>query len=153
MNKFILPLLLLINYTVFSQDLDYLKSYDTIYISIKNIDTLALKNIKYRHNTNGSITEYHFNDTQINNVTIRTQNDDKFISKQNTKIRKKALNGKGVIDLKFIDKYGLQQIFINVLKVQDRKKVIYVIDEKENTRRKLLLKKASISGNYNDIDI
>lgn len=144
---------LLVSLNLYSQDIDYLKSKDTIYLVLKEIDTPIGKtittkfdNIKLDRYIDLAFYNYWFNSLEkyYQTIAITTRiSEDNLIRLK----RKKFLKEKSgsVVNVDFIDSLGLKYFFIELLRVNRKSKVVYIIDEKSLKKRKLVMRKAFIA--------
>lgn len=134
----------------FGQDADYIKTLDTVYIVLKENEPMAsqkFSNFTLHSSGNGSINEYIFELTPILKVYITTQHDDKYASKYNFEAKRRKFlkaNKDKMIYLPFIDKLGVSEFFINTLALNKSKKKIFIINESDLKKRKIIIKKAFV---------
>jgi hypothetical protein len=144
-----------ISLNLYSQDIDYLKSQDTIYFLLPESETdlvLKEKGITYRVYGNDFINSYLFNDVDKRMIYFVTYNSDQIPGKANLKVKRKDFlknNKNKIIDFDFIAKNGLRIPFIDILK---GRKVVYIIDSKKIKKRKIILKKTVIGDGSFYID-
>lgn len=143
-------LALLISFKIYSQDIDCIKSQDTIYIVLTEHEAIATERFSgftIISSGNGSINEFVIKDSLKKSIIIRTQNDNKFPNKKINIIcnRRKFLkaNENKIININFFEKHGVGKIFIDILR-SGRKKIVFVIDKTELRKRKITLKKAIV---------
>jgi hypothetical protein len=152
----IFAFLFFISYTSFSQNIDFIKSLDTVFIYLKEKDTILLNNMTCEFSKNNSGKQFILTNSSKKNILIFTPNDKNTNRKSNLLLvkRKKFMieNENKIINLNFIKEHGLKKVFIDVLEVNFNKKKIYIITDHDIKKRKMLIKKARI--NYSDfIDI
>ena len=93
-----LLLILLLSCNLFAQDIDFVKSQDTLYIILAETHSMyteKFKDIDFYSTGNGSINEYMFKDSLNRSIVVRTQNNDKFPNRKVNIIcnRRKFLKG------------------------------------------------------------
>ncbi|WP_116788191.1 hypothetical protein [Flavobacterium psychrotrophum] len=161
MNKIILYILLIVSLKLSAQNLDYLKSQDTIYISLPKMFSETPSHIKYNKfdiaiDSNGFVTQYVFTDKdsvgKLIEISIRLNPKivkDNFPIEVNRKMFLKTYK-KQILNLDIIKQYRNREFFFGYLGARSyapSKKVIYVIDE-ESLKRKdknIILRKAELS--------
>ena len=144
---------------VLSQDLNYLKSQDTVYIVLKDMKEFAFKKLEFKKfnfesEGNGKLNQYNLIDSINRRISIIVPKDikepvsDRSINVKRKKILKK--NNARIITLDFIKQYYPDELFFNYLGLTTTKmhKVIYIIDEDSYNRkdRNLSLRKAFIEA-------
>lgn len=145
-------LFLFISLNLYSQDIDYLKSQDTIYIVLKGINTPVgeatiqkFKKIELNQSQNGYLNTYEFSllDNTYKKIIINTENDKDVLRLK----RKQFLKEKSayIVNVDFIDSLGLKCFFIELLRVNRKSKVVYIIDEKSLKKRNVVMRKAFIA--------
>jgi len=144
--------LLFITFNLYSQDIDYLKSQDTIYIVLKKINTplgitTMTKFQKFELNTfkDKAFNNYYFTSTDKQHQTIIITTD---INENGLKIKRKNFLRKkidNIVTADFIDSIGIKYFFVDLLDVRLKGKVVFIIDEKSLSKRNLILKKAFIT--------
>ena len=153
-------ILLLLTFNLYSQNLDYLKSQDTLFIALtkienNNTERSAFKKFTYESFGNEKTNEYKFTDSIGRHIYIQTYNGNLNDINPNNKIikRKEFLkkNKDRIITLNFIKQYYPDQLFIGYLGVTTFSlgtKVIYIIDENSLKRkdRKITLRRAYCTG-------
>lgn len=120
-----------VNNLFYDDEYEKIRNRDTIYLNISSKDYLTLEKLKIKKHSDKFKDLYIF--TSLNNHKISVDKKDK--NKKDVKFNKKEFlekNKKSIIQLDFIDKYGLE-IF------QDKKKSIYIIDEKKLNIKKIQL--------------
>ncbi|MFP9115797.1 hypothetical protein ACLI1A_17785 [Flavobacterium sp. RHBU_3] len=154
---FLLSLIPCISYT---QDLDYLKRQDTIFIVVEKPEKLnstndSFQKFNFTTASNGEIAEYIYQEKDAPNqiIIIRVkENPTTPVSDLNIKTnRKKFLkeNHEKVVDQEFIQNFTPGEFFFNYLGLTASaplKKVVYIIDENSLKRKdkNIILRKASI---------
>lgn len=146
-------LLLLFSVNLFSQDLNFLKSQDTIYIILKEIrgnSTQKFETFTLNCYGNDKMNEYNLLNKKGWPIVIRTSNASNSSTKDGNvalKVKRKEFfkkNKNRIIDLKFIEKIVPETLFIYYLDVLHFTKVFYVINENDLKKRKIVLKKALV---------
>lgn len=143
---------LFISLNLYSQDVGYLKSHDTVYIVLKEIKTplgkatiTQFKNIESNTVIDKVFNNYYFTslDTSYQTVVIKTRIHKDNLAKLN---RKKFLKEKSeaLVNVNFVDSLGLKHFFIELLKVNRKSKVVYIVDQRSLIKRNLVLRKAFI---------
>jgi hypothetical protein len=143
---------LLLSLNLYSQNIDYLKSQDTVYIVFKEIrtplgktTTTKFENIKLDRYIDLTFYNYWFTslDTTYQTIAITTRiaNDNIVQVGKKKFLKEKSSN---IVKVNFIDTTGLKDFFIDLLKVNRKSKVVYVIDEKSLKKRKIVMRKAFI---------
>lgn len=126
--------------------MEVIKGLDTVYILFKKNDVARYKNVKFRYGGNQFVDEYFLTGSNGKRIHITAPNDKNTDEKKYTLAvkRKKFLaqNKQKIIDMEFIDKHGLGEVFIGLLEVQWGKKKVYIITDEELKRRKIVLQKA-----------
>jgi nucleoid-associated protein YejK len=111
---------------LFAQDLDYLKSQDTLYLMVPKKDSLKLSQFTFRADGNDALSSYNFKQSDGKYIHIETMNDREVDTvKRNLTVKRKTFlknNKKNIIDLNFL----------------------YIINEKDTSRKRIALKKAYI---------
>lgn len=149
--KYIYFLFLSLN--LYSQNIDYLKSQDTLYLILdapKSSVITKNNNISYSKGTNGYITIYKFQDKEHRSVILQTFNTDQGYGRYNFKVRTSKFlqkNKNSVVTTDFIDEHGLGEFFVGVIQ-HPKTKVIYIINLEDLKKRKLIIKRASIIDNF-----
>lgn len=144
MKKLILLLLFSVN--LFSQNLNYLTTQDTIFIVLKEIkgySTIQYEKFTLETYGNSSINEYIIRDSINRVILIRTQNN----SENNLIVKRKSFfkkNSSRIINMDFIRKFLPEKLFINTLDVLNQKKIFYIIDESKKRKSEIKIKKASV---------
>lgn len=138
-------LLLFVSAGCYSQDIEYIKSLDTVYIYFKEADTAKLKNITFWRSQNEVVGEYRLADRNdsIKGRGISVQTHERHIRNIENVNRRKFLkkNKDKIIGLDFIDKHGVGNTSMTILRVWDRRP-IYVIYEEELKKKKMFLRRA-----------
>ena len=150
-------LFVLLSASIYAQNLEHLKSQDTLYFVLKELNgniTVrdTFKKFKMESFGNDKITEYQIIDS-LNRVIyisvpkdiIKPLSDKQIVVKRKKFIRK---NKEQIITLEFIKQFNPEDLFIGYLDVSVKRKgkVIYVIDE-ESLKKKdneIILRKAFI---------
>lgn len=160
MRKTINFLILFFSFTCTAQDLDYLKSQDTIYVVLPSLHDTVPKKMKFRYSelyiaSNKIITEYTFTDLDTFNHQVSALvrlNPAKPNSDLPVEVNKKKFfrkKKKQVVGLNFIGKYRNREFFFKYLGLKGYgkgNKVIYIIEE-ESLKRKdknIILRKADL---------
>ncbi|MFD2603698.1 hypothetical protein [Flavobacterium suzhouense] len=149
--------ILFLSFNLYSQNIDYLKSQDTLYLLLEESDAdLNLKkdNIDFRVYGNGFDNTYRFIDDQKRMISFITFNSNQIPGKDNLEVKRKDFlkkNKDKIIDFYFIAKHGLGIVFIDILRGSKRK-IVYVIDSKDIKQRKIVLKKTLINDGSFFID-
>jgi hypothetical protein len=160
-KAYILLLLLCLPFSSIAQDLDYLKSQDTLYLVLPNVFTEKTINKKFEKfrlsiDCNGMTTYYTFTDIDtvmqyvFIGVNLNRHKPDPQLSK---KVNRKELlrkHKKQILGLDVISKYRNKEFFFGYLGARasiPSSKVIYVIDEESLKRKdkKIQLMKASLT--------
>jgi len=134
---------------LYSQDIDYLKSQDTLFLLLEESDAdLVLKqdSFTYRVYGNGFENEYYFTTVDRRMIYFMTFQNDQIPERFNLEVNRREFfkkNKDKIIDFKFITKYGLRIPFIDIL-IGSKRKIVYVINSKEIRKRKITLKKTII---------
>ena len=122
-----------VNNLFYDDEYEKIKNKDTIYLNISSKDYAKLEKFRIRKISDDSKDLYIF--TSLNNHTINVTK--KYYKNTIINFNKRFFfekNKSSIIELDFLDKYGL-----NIL--QDKKKCIYIIDEKKmNTKTIQLIK-------------
>ncbi|MFP9115796.1 hypothetical protein ACLI1A_17780 [Flavobacterium sp. RHBU_3] len=134
---------------LFAQDLDYLKSRDTIYLTVPKEDKLQFSKFLYFCSGNSDQKHYEFKQPDGKSILILTINDKETNPKKRnlTVRRKKFLTKykKDIVDVNFLDNTSLYVFFMEVLHANGKKKIVYIIDQKERTGKELVLRRAYIA--------
>lgn len=151
---------LLISFSSIAQDLDYIKSEDTLYLVMpkfgKHTPSAELfENFNLLASSNGFQTQYYLEDrdtlSQKVVITIR-ENPTMPIEGLPVSVKRKKFlkkNKKRILSFDFIKKYKIENLFMGYLDAspsRQSRKIIYVIDE-ESLKRKdknIILRKADI---------
>ena len=145
-------LALLVCIKLYSQDVDFLKSQDTLYIVFttpKNLVSEKFKGFSIKYVTSKYKNEYYISDSIRGQIYIQTEND--YDHDRNTKNllcnRRKFLkeNQNKIITMDFIQQHGVAKVFIDILR-GNKKKTVYLIDKRSLKKRKIVLKKAAIAA-------
>jgi len=148
----ILFLAILICSKLYSQDIDYIKSQDTLYILLskpKNEVSEKFKGFSIRYIISKYKSQYYITDSIRGNIYIQTE--DEYDHDRNTKNllcnRRKFLkeNKNKIITMDYIQQHGVAKVFIDILR-GSKKKTVYLIDNRSLKKRKILLKKATIAA-------
>jgi len=145
-------LFFLISLNLYSQDIDYLKSQDTVYLVLKEVTTPLGKTIttKYNHIKLDRYIDlvfynYWFSSLDKSHQTIaittRIKNDNLVKLKRKQFLKEKSAH---IVNVDFIDSLGLKYFFIELLRVNRKSKVVYIIDEKSLKKRNVVMRKAFI---------
>lgn len=146
-------LILLLSFDLYSQNIDYLKSQDTLYLVLSVSDnpiTVKKSNISYSVGGNGITNIYNFNDSENGRISLQTFNNQQGYGVYSKKVRTSKFmkeNKERIIDLDFIDKHGLGKVFVDIIQRPNRK-VIYIINSKDLDRRKMIIKRTPIEDSY-----
>jgi len=155
----ILLFILLFSCNLFAQDVDFLKSQDTVYIVLKDMNEFTFKKQEFKKfnfesEGNGKLNQYNLIDSINRRISIIVPKDikepvsDRSINVKRKKFLKK--NNARIITLDFIKQYYPDELFFNYLGLTTTKmhKVIYIIDEDSYNRkdRNLSLRKAFIEA-------
>ncbi len=123
------------------QEYQEVTKYDTLYLKINKIDSLKLKKLKIVKSSHDFTNFYSLKSLGDHTIIVKTKYDEKEVSKGGmlTMNRKKFVskNKSKTIELDFLDQYGLDLLL-------NKKKVIYVIDQKELNKNKMTLFKAIV---------
>jgi len=147
MKYFIIVIFFSLN--LYSQDIDYLKSQDTLYLLLEESDAdLVLKQDSFTYRVYGNNFEhqYFFTNPDKRIIFFSTFNSDQIPGKSNMIVKRRKFfkkNNDKIIDLKFITKHGLNVAFIDILRGTKRK-IVYVVNSKEIKKRKITLKRTFI---------
>jgi len=153
---------LLISFSSIAQDLDYIKSEDTIYLIMPTFypeEPILLKSEKYELaiSSNGTTTQYVFSDadTLTHHIFIEimlNRNKSKSVIPSIIVNRKHFIkkNKKQILDLDLISKYRNEEFFFGYLGARafaPSSKVIYIIDEESLKRKdkKIQLMRATLT--------
>lgn len=145
----VLSILLFFSLKLYSQDIDHLKSQDTLYLVLEESDKdLIIKDsdITYRVYGTGFMNTYQFTQDDRRSIIFETFHTGHISGKSNLEVKRKDFFKKNIdkiIDFAFIKKLGLSLSFIDIL-VSTKRKTVYVIDSKKLKRRKITLKKTYI---------
>ncbi|PZR22967.1 MAG: hypothetical protein DI539_04085 [Flavobacterium psychrophilum] len=148
--KYIFFLFLSLN--LYSQNIDYLKSQDTVYLVLKEVTTPIGRTISTKYNQikldryiDLAFYNYWFSSLDKSHQTIaittRIKNDNLITLKRKKFLKEKSAN---IVKVDFIDSIGLKKFFIDLLQVNRKSKVVYIIDEKSFKRRNVIMRKAFI---------
>jgi len=147
-----LLLILLLSCNLFAQDVDFLKSQDTLYIVFttpKNLVSEKFKGFSIKYVTSKYKNEHYINDSLRGQIYIQTENDYNHGRKTKNLIcnRRKFLkeNQNKIITVDFIQQHGVAKVFIDIL-LGNKKKIVYLIDKRSLKKRKILLKKAAFAA-------
>jgi len=152
--KLVIFLIMICSLNLYSQDIDYLKSQDTLYLLLKESEpNLVIKqdDISYRVYGNLYENQYHFTDKSKKTIYFITFQNDQIPGKSNLVVNRRKFfkkNKDNIIDFNFIAKHGLYISFIDILK-GNMSKTIYVINLDKIRNKKITLKKTLIAnGSY-----
>lgn len=146
--------LLLFSLQLFAQDLNYLKSQDTIYIILKEIEgntTNKFDDFTFNCFGNDKFNEYNFVNKKGRPIVIQTMNRPSnppinYIN-NNIRVNRKRFfkqNKDRIINFEFIRKMVPETLFIYYLDVINQRKTFYLFNEDDLNKRKIYLKKASV---------
>lgn len=139
-------LLLLISTGCYSQDVDYIKSLDTVYIYFKEADTAKLKNITFWKAQNQHEGNYRLADKNdsIKGRYMYIHTMERYVKNKENISRRKFLkkNKDKIIDFDFIDRHGVARTFLHILNVPG--KPLYIIHEEEFRKKKMFLRRAFV---------
>lgn len=155
MNKIIFIFLLIVSYKIQAQDLDYIKSHDTLYIilpklQVKNPTFLRYNNFTLSVDSNGIETQYVFSDKDTIGhlvlINVRLNSDSSVEVRRKKFFRK---HKKQVLNMDVIKQYRNRELFFNYLGARSfapSTKTIYIIDEESLKRKdkKIMLRKANL---------
>ncbi|TRW26669.1 hypothetical protein FMM05_04635 [Flavobacterium zepuense] len=145
-------LFIFIAFKSLAQDAEYIKTQDTLYLLLE--ETAQLKVQKFtkftlQSSSSTSLNFYEFSEAPSKQLTIWTQEDGKFPDKKLNRIVKRKdflkTNKSKIIDADFIDTIGVTDFLFTILKLNETKRVIYVLNKRDLKKRKILLKKAKFS--------
>jgi len=147
-----LLLILLFSCNLFAQDVDFLKSQDTVYIVFKtpkNEVSEKFKGFSINYITSKYKSQYYITDSIRGHIFVQTENDHNHDGKTKNIIcnRRKFLkkNQNKIITMDYIQQHGVAKVFIDILR-GSKKKTVYLIDKRSLKKRKILLKKAAIAA-------
>lgn len=150
MKAYILLLLLIVVFSSNAQDLDYLKSQDTIYLVLEDHNEMvtkttrkAFKHFNWEASSHSKRSEYILKDSLNRVIMIMANKNATNPDKKNMPItvnRKVFLrkNKKQILNLEFLSRYNPEELFFNYLggvRGSAAKKVFYIIDE-ESIKKK-----------------
>lgn len=145
--KFLYIIFLIISVNkAFAQDILSLAKQDTVYVILPETETLTSLNyngFKYSSSGNGRENEGHFYTTDKYPISIYT----KKIDDKNLRVKRKTFfrkNNHRIIDLKVIETYSPKKVFFETFRLREPRTVVYVINENELKRRKIIIKKAFV---------
>lgn len=146
----VLCLILLFTTGLLAQDLEYLKSRDTLYIAIPKHNKHQYSKFLYFCSWNSEQKHYEFRQSDGKNILILTIKDKEInLEKRNLTVQRKKFFKKhknDIVDVNFIDKTGLFGFFMELLYTNDKRKIVYIIDKKDCTGKELILRRAYIEN-------
>lgn len=135
---------------LFAQDLEYLKSRDTVYIAVPKQDKHQYSKFLYFCSWSSEQKHYEFRQPDGKHILILTIKDKETDpEKRNLTVQRKKFFKKhknDIVDVNFIDKTGLFGFFMELLYSNDKRKIVYVIDKQDCTGRELILRRAYIEN-------
>lgn len=146
-------LIFFVTLNLYSQDIDYLKSRDTLYLLLSSSDKpIAIKksNISYTVSGNGSTNIYNFADKERGRITLQTFNHKQGYGVYSLKVKTSKFMQKNkdrIIDVDFINQNGLGKVFIDIMQ-RPNKKIIYIINQEDLKKRKLIIKRTPIEDSF-----
>jgi hypothetical protein len=134
---------LLISFSSKAQDLEYLKAQDTIYLVLKNIESVSSGREIYEqfslvYGANKSLTEYQIIDSLNRTIFISIEKNTKAVPNKNFTVKRKKFlkkNKENILTFDYIKQFNPKHLFIDVLGTFHNKKVFFVIDE-ESIKKK-----------------
>jgi hypothetical protein len=137
-----------------AQDLDYLKSQDTIYLVLKNIESGSSGREIYEkfslvYGANKSLTEYQIIDSLNRTIFISIEKNTEAVPNKNFTVKRKKFlkkNKENILTFDYIKQFNPKHLFIDILGTFHSKKIFYVIDEESINRKdkEIILRKTSI---------
>ncbi|MFP5439539.1 MAG: hypothetical protein ACLGH8_17290 [Bacteroidia bacterium] len=145
----IIYLILLFSTGLFAQDLEYLKSRDTLYLAVPKQDKHQYGKFLYFSSWNSEQKHYEFRQPDEKHILILTIKDKETNpEKRNLTVRRKKFlkkYKKDIVDVDFLNSTGLYTLFMEIVRGNGKKKIVYIIDEKECTGKEFVLKRAYIA--------
>lgn len=146
---------LLISFSSVAQDLEYLKSQDTIYLVLKNIKSGSSGSEVYEkfslvYGANKSLAEYQIIDSLNRTIFIRVEKNTEAVPNKSLTVKRKEFlkkNKENFLTFDYIKQFNPKHLFIDVLGTFHNKKVFFVVDEEsiKKKRKTLTLQRTAIT--------
>lgn len=146
---------LLSSFSSTAQDLDNLKSLDTIYLVLKNIKPGSSGSEVYDrfslvYGANKSLAEYQIIDSLNRTIFIRVEKNTEAVPNKNFTVKRKKFlekNKENILTFDYIKQFTPKHLFIDVLGTFHNKKVFFVVDEEsiKKKRKTLTLQRTAIT--------
>jgi hypothetical protein len=154
-KAYIILFLLSVVFSSTAQDLEHLKSQDTIYLVLKNIKSGSSGSEVYDkfslvYGANKSLAEYQIIDSLNRTIFIRVEKNTEAVPNNSLTVKRKKFlkkNKENILTFDYIKQFNPKYLFIDILGTFHNKKVFYVIDE-ESIKKKhktLTLQRTSIT--------
>lgn len=154
-KAYIILFILCVVFSSTAQDLNYLKSQDTIYLVLKNIESGSSGREIYEkfslvYGANKSLTEYQIIDSLNRTIFISVEKNTEAVPNKNLTVKRKKFlkkNKENILTFDYTKQFNPKHLFIDVLDTFHNKKVFFVIDE-ESIKKKhktLTLQRTSIT--------
>lgn len=145
--------LLILSFKLLAQDLDYIKSQDTLYISLPQVQALHAKSLKYNYfdlsiDSNGLETQHVFTDKDtVGQLILIIARLDAAVLVEVSRKKFLRKHKKQVLNMDVIKQYRNREFFFKYLGARGfapSTKTIYIIDEESLKRKdkKIRLRKA-----------
>lgn len=135
-----------VSYVSYGQSIDSLKLSDTIYVDLANYSSHRM-NLKVTPTGNSYRDVYELKNGVEKKVSIITSKEKKDIVKVCTKEFFQN-NADKIITLDFIEKIGLGEFYVDVLKNGSRKKHIFILDSSKKKKRTEIRKCTVFSSDF-----